>query len=211
MATEFPQPQMDPMEGPEDQEGATVDLLDEIGTEVEETEDGGAIIKIKNDVKGPMEGDDFYGNMAEWYDEHELDKLANRYLELIEKDHDAREDRDKQYEEGLRRTGLGNDAPGGAQINGANKVVHPVMAEACVDFESRAIKELQEIAGSVPDGKLGPATLAAVKVKGERTVYYALLQRRFRFWAGLARANPKKYGDDLAGWVNRGSAFVKDI
>jgi lysozyme family protein len=87
-----------------------------------------------------------------------------------------------------------------------------LLFDFCVNSgESRAIKELQEIAGSVPDGKLGPATLAAVKAKGERTVYYALLQRRFRFWAGLARANPQRYGDDLAGWVNRGSTFVKDI
>ena len=171
MATEFPQPQMDLMAGPEDQEGATVDLLDEIGTEVEETEDGGAIIKIKNDVKGPVEGDDFYGNMAEWYDKHDLDKLASRYLELIEKDHDAREERDKQYEEGLRRTGLGNDAPGGAQFMGANKVVHPVMAEACVDFESRAIKELFPADGPVRTNIVGDQTDEKVKVADRKRDY----------------------------------------
>jgi len=171
MATEFPQPQMDPMAGPEDQEGATVDLLDEIGTEVEETPDGGAIIKIKNDVKGPVEGDDFYGNMADWYDKSDLDKLANRYLELIEKDHDAREERDKQYEEGLRRTGLGNDAPGGAQFNGANKVVHPVMAEACVDFESRAIKELFPADGPVRTNIIGDQTEEKTKIADRKRDY----------------------------------------
>jgi len=64
------------------------------------------------------------------------------YLELIDKDKVDREKRDKQYEEGLRRTGLGNDSPGGANFNGASKVVHPVMAEACVDFAAKAIKEL---------------------------------------------------------------------
>jgi len=157
MATEFPQPQIDPIEGPEDEEGATIDLLDEIGSEVEETEDGGAIIRMK-DVKGPVEEEDFYGNMAEWYDKSALDKLANQYLELIEKDRDAREDRDKQYEEGLRRTGLGNDAPGGAQFQGANKVVHPIMAEACVDFESRAIKELFPPDGPVRTSIIGEQT-----------------------------------------------------
>jgi len=157
MATEFPQPQIDPTEGPEDEEGATIDLLDEIGSEVEETEDGGAIIRMK-DVKGPVEEEDFYGNMAEWYDKSALDKLANQYLELIEKDRDAREDRDKQYEEGLRRTGLGNDAPGGAQFQGANKVVHPIMAEACVDFESRAIKELFPPDGPVRTSIIGEQT-----------------------------------------------------
>jgi hypothetical protein len=37
---------------------------------------------------------------------------------------------------------MGNDAPGGATFMGASKVVHPVMAEGCVDFAARAIKEL---------------------------------------------------------------------
>jgi hypothetical protein len=50
--------------------------------------------------------------------------------------------RDRQYEEGIKRTGMGNDAPGGATFNGASKVVHPAMAEGCVDFASRAIKEM---------------------------------------------------------------------
>ena len=50
--------------------------------------------------------------------------------------------RDKQYEEGIKRTGMGNDAPGGATFMGASKVVHPAMAEGCVDFASRAIKEM---------------------------------------------------------------------
>ena len=99
---------------------------------------------------------------------------------------------------------------------GLSRLDNADLADLLFDFcvnagESRAVKELQGVVGAVADGKLGPATLAAVKAKGERTVYYALLQRRFRFWASLARANPQKYWDDLPGWVNRGSAFVKDI
>ena len=171
MATEFPQPQVDPTAGPEDTEGSVVDLLDEMGSEVEETEDGGAIIKLKNEIKGPVEEEDFYGNMAEWYDEGELAKLGNRYLELIEKDKEAREERDKQYEEGLRRTGLGNDAPGGAQFMGANKVVHPIMAEACVDFESRAIKELFPGDGPVRTNILGEQTEEKVEIAERKRDY----------------------------------------
>ena len=40
------------------------------------------------------------------------------------------------------RTGMGEDAPGGASFAGASRVVHPMLIEACVDFSSRAIKEL---------------------------------------------------------------------
>jgi hypothetical protein len=91
--------------------------------------------------------------------------LATRYLELIEKDKEARALRDKQYEEGIRRTGMGKDAPGGATFSGASKVVHPVMAEGCVDFAARAIKELfppdgpvkTKILGAPDDAKLDTA------------------------------------------------------
>jgi hypothetical protein len=109
--------------------------------EVEELPDGSAIVRL-DDLKGPEESPNFYENLAEKFDANELASVALKYLNLIEKDKDAREERDKQYEEGLRRTGLGHDAPGGAQFQGASKVVHPVMAEACVDFAARAIKEM---------------------------------------------------------------------
>ena len=142
MATEFP---IDPEFGrneppaPEDQ-GIEVDLdLEE--SNIEELPDGSAVVTM-DDFKGPEDDEDFYGNLAEDIDPWELDKIALRYLGLIDKDKEARSQRDKQYEEGIRRTGMGNDAPGGANFMGASKVVHPVMAEACVDFAARSIKEL---------------------------------------------------------------------
>ena len=56
-------------------------------------------------------------------------------------------------------------APGGANFQGASKVVHPVMAEACVDFAARAIKELfppdgptrTKILGDIDDEKVAVA------------------------------------------------------
>jgi hypothetical protein len=96
----------------------------------------------------------------EEFDPSELDGISMRYLDLIEKDKAAREERDKQYEEGLKRTGLGKDAPGGANFLGASKVVHPVMAESCVDFASRAIKELFP-----PDGPVRTKILVTWKKK----------------------------------------------
>jgi len=134
-------PGMDSMTPTEDG-GAEVELnLDDSG--IEELPDGSAVVTMEDDFKGPSEDEDFYSNLAEdKIDSWEMDKIAMRYVELVEKDKDARSQRDKQYEEGIRRTGMGNDAPGGATFMGASKVVHPVMAEACVDFAARAIKEL---------------------------------------------------------------------
>jgi len=120
--------------------GALVDMEDD-ELEVEELEDGSAIVR-ESEFKGPEEDEEFYANLAESMNDLDLQVLASKYLDLFEKDKEDRKERDKQYEDGLRRTGLGNDAPGGANFQGASRVVHPVMAEACVDFAARAIKEL---------------------------------------------------------------------
>ena len=77
--------------------------------------------------------------------------------------------------------------------------------------EGKALKELQKAAGAAQDGKVGPATLAAIESKGYAQVYYALLQQRFLFWAELASKSPEKYLKSLPGWVNRGSQFIKNI
>jgi hypothetical protein len=135
---------------------AEVNLFDQ--ADVEEQEDGSAIVRLDDDLLGPDESPDFYENLAEKIDSYDLSKIAIKYIELVEKDKSAREGRDKQYEEGLRRTGLGNDAPGGASFMGASKVVHPIMAEGCVDFAARAIKELFPPDGPVRSKIMGEVT-----------------------------------------------------
>jgi len=163
MATEFP---IDPEFGrfiggePQDQDdeqGVVVDMPME-DAEIEELPDGSAIVRM--DSKGPMEDQDFYANLADndIISPIDLDKMALRYIELVEKDKEARKQRDKQYEEGIKRTGMGNDAPGGANFQGASKVVHPVMAEACIDFAARAIKEMFPPDGPTKTKILGDVT-----------------------------------------------------
>ena len=114
---------------------------DEVEQEVIELEDGSVVVNFQ-EKSSPLKDPEFYANMADELDEGMLDQLATEYLDYIDVDKEARKQRDKQYEEGLRRTGLGKDAPGGATFDGASKVVHPVMAEACVDFAASSTKEL---------------------------------------------------------------------
>ena len=114
---------------------------DEVEQEVIELDDGSVIVNYQEKAS-PLKDPEFYANMAEELEESVLDQLATEYLDYIDVDKEARKQRDKQYEEGLRRTGLGKDAPGGATFDGASKVVHPVMAEACVDFAASSTKEL---------------------------------------------------------------------
>ena len=135
--------------------------LDTEDSDVEDTDDGGAIVTL--DEEGPAEGEsDFYANLAETLPDHELSSLATQFLDLLSKDKEARKKRDEQYEDGLRRTGLGDDAPGGAQFQGASKAVHPMMTEACVDFAARAIKELWPSNGPVKDLVIGDSTTKKV-------------------------------------------------
>ena len=125
----------------DDDNGETVDFVDDDNLEVEDTEDGGAIIRLENkeDEKRHLE---HFANIVEEVNQSELAGAVVDLLEKIDRDKEAREKRDKLYEEGLRRTGLGDDAPGGAQFTGANKVVHPMLVEACVDFSARFMKEI---------------------------------------------------------------------
>ena len=129
---------------------------DEVEEEVIELEDGSVVVNFKP-KESPNQNPEFYSNLAEVFDESTLQSLASEYLDLIDVDQQSREQRDKQYEEGLRRTGLGKDAPGGATFDGASKVVHPVMAEACVDFAASSAKELLPPDGIVKSNIKGEA------------------------------------------------------
>jgi len=146
-------------------EGETVQLED-VDNEVEDTEDGGAIIREKNEEDLA----DKLAHFANIVDEVDQDLLKTAISDLVEKignDKEAREKRDKQYEEGLRRTGLGDDAPGGAQFTGANKVVHPMLVEACVDFSARFMKEVFPPSGPVKSKVLGERDKSKIQ-KAER-------------------------------------------
>ena len=87
-----------------DDGGAIIDLGDEDELEVEELEDGSAIVR-ESQFKGPSDDEDFYSNLAEEMNDLDLSVLASKYLDLFEKDKEDRKERDKQYEDGLRRTG----------------------------------------------------------------------------------------------------------
>lgn len=120
----------DDLEGLTELEDGSV-LVDDVSTDSEETASA------------------FGDNLAETLDEFELNTIATDLLELIEHDKKSRKARDEQQEEGIRRTGLGDDAPGGANFEGASRVVHPALVEGCIDFSARAMKELFPSAGPV--------------------------------------------------------------
>lgn len=170
--------------------------------EVIELEDGSVVVNfIEKD--GPRKNPEFYANLAEVYTEDVLDALANEYLDYIDVDREARKQRDKQYEEGLKRTGLGKDAPGGATFDGASKVVHPVMAEACVDFAASSSKELLP-----PDG------LVKSDIKGEPDrIKEQTADRKVKFLNWQLTDQVQEYRDEMEQLLTQlplgGSQYLK--
>ncbi len=136
-----------------------------------ENEDGSVYVEGLDPIL-PVNDQEFLVNLAEVLDKDTVRDLASELSEQVEKDAESRKKRDKQYEEGLRRSGLGDDAPGGAEFEGASKVVHPVLAEACVDFSGRAIKELFPATGPVRRQQFTEVLAPDVIAKADKKVNY---------------------------------------
>ena len=191
------------------QEQELAELEDYLGLDEGETEgeiiempDGSVVVNMEA-TKGPQESPEFYSNLADEFDESFLDQLAQDYLDFIDEDKEARKQRDKQYEEGLRRTGLGKDAPGGATFDGASKVVHPIMAEACVDFAASSAKEL-----------LPPEGIAKTNIKGAiDRLKMEVAERKVTFLNWQLTEQIPEYRDEMEQLLTQlplgGSQFLK--
>lgn len=133
----------DPGGGDDLNEYLAIDPIEGDDMENEIAPDGSMIVYIGEAVEAaPEEDGDFYANLAEVLPDNVMDTIATELLQKVEQDIEAWKKRGEQYEEGIRRTGLGKDAPGGAQFEGASRVVHPGLTEACIDYQSRVMKEV---------------------------------------------------------------------
>lgn len=167
----------------DDGEGDAVVSFDDAEPDVIDTDDGGAIVRL-SDEEEQFEPLEFYANLLEQEGPDAiprsfLDQLAVNIIEAVDLDLQAREPRDKQYEEGLRRTGIGNDPIGGASFNGATKTTHPMITKAAIDFESRAIKEIFPPGGPVKSFIPGEQTKERLE-KAERKTRHMNWQLTFQ-------------------------------
>lgn len=149
----------------------TVEEFEDVPDQVVDTDDGGAIVTVSDDVP-TRPNREWYENIADDVDDATLETLATRLLQDIERDRKSREQRDKDYEEAIKRTGLGKETPGGADFEGASKAVHPMLTEATVDFASRAIKELMPPNGPVKMYVAGENPEPSRFQKGDRVKEY---------------------------------------
>lgn len=107
----------------------------------EEHEDGSVTVHHKTEEPA-ADNDKFYGELSAKIDQAWLSAITTEYIELVEQDIKDNEDRDEKYAKGLRRTGAGEKAPGGADFAGASDVAHPLLLECSIEFAANAYKEL---------------------------------------------------------------------
>lgn len=147
--------------------------------DVIDTDDGGAIVKTEDEEPEPADKSEFYANLAESGEisDADLDSLATDLIKRIEYDKECRKERDKKYAEGIKRTGLGDEAPGGKAFVGASDAVHPMLSKATVYYQSHTIGELMPPGGPVKDYIPGTVTPDRVE-KAKRKVAHMNWQCR---------------------------------
>lgn len=99
--------------------------------------------------------DDFYANLADFMEEAELAKIAADVIQWVRWDEDSRRDWTEREKRGIRALGVSERTDGGADFEGASRVTHPLLMEACTQFQARAIAEMWPATGPVRATMLG--------------------------------------------------------
>ena len=119
---------------------------------------------------------EFSVNLVEVLPLDYTDEISDTLQERYESDKESREKRDKQYEDGLRRAGLDEEAsPDGADFEGSSRVVHPMIAENCIDFAAREIKELIPPNGPVKAKIVGNASSEKIELSQRKVDFMNLI------------------------------------
>lgn len=105
--------------------------------------------------EGDSNATDHYVNLAKDMEANVLNKIAQELIQRVEDDEESRKDWFNRVKDGIRNLGVSDKTSGGADFPGASKVVHPVLMEACTQFQARAIQELWPAAGPVKTQVLG--------------------------------------------------------
>lgn len=140
-------------------EGDTYAADEEIVVEVEvEDEDGN--IEAELDALMGLAGladVPFDANLAEFIDDDDLAVIAGDLVTEVENDALSRRDWEEAIIDGMKYLGI-NPEPKNEPWEGASNVVHPLITEAVVRFQSEAITETFPAAGPVKVNIIGAST-----------------------------------------------------
>ena len=143
-----------------DADDIEIELPDFSDANIEMMEDGSALIGEEDESDPelpPIDTVPHSSNLVAYFEDDELDEMAENLITAWEQDNDDREEWKKIYAEGLDLLGMKNeerDEP----FPGASGVNHPLLAEAVVQFQAQAYKELLPAGGPVLTKVLGDET-----------------------------------------------------
>lgn len=148
----------------------TLTDMQPLGSQVVLNDDGTAEVIGPDSDLGP-EAAEHFDNLASFMDDTRLASLCNDLLQAIEQDKESRQARDRQYQEGLNRTGMGDNIVGGADFPGASRAVHPMLLEAAIDFGGGVMNEMLPPDGPVKAAIIGDETDAKTE-RAKRVARY---------------------------------------
>lgn len=124
------------------------------GASIEPMGDGSVVVDFDPKAKKPQGAVVDEDNLAEALDDQTLDSIAAKVIEMVDADQLARKDWQDRLTKGLEKCGLlGADLK--AAFEGGSTVIHPLIVEAAVQFQARAIEELFPASGPVKARVIG--------------------------------------------------------
>lgn len=99
-----------------------------------------------------------FENLAEHLDDQTLKSIAQKVLTWIQWDENSRAEWQEIEKKGIRLLGVSPNVNQGANFDGASKAVHPLLGEACVQFNSRVMNVLWPAGGPVKTMVMGDKT-----------------------------------------------------
>jgi hypothetical protein len=131
------------------------------------------------------DSDEHSANIMGDLDEQEMMDLANTVIEWVDVDLESRKDWEQRMEQAMELLGLNNVPMEELPFDGASAVTYPLVGEAVVHFQSRAIEEVFPSEGPVKVKIVGEVTTEktdqAERVKNHMN-YQILDQDRSYFW-----------------------------
>lgn len=129
--------------------------LAEMPTDLLTDEEDSALAEMDGPQMQPGQG--FDENLAEYLDDDYLDRLAQRIIDWVDEDKQAREPWQQREARAMRMLGITEETEGGADFPGASRAVHPLLTLGCVQFQSRSISEIWPAGGPAKTIVLGHA------------------------------------------------------
>ena len=109
-------------------------------------------------VEPVQDDDDHYANLVKHLNESQLANIAQDVEEMVRADRESRAPWFKRLAKGMELIGLVDEIGVDAPFDGASTAVHPLIVEAIVQFQSRALAELFPATGPAKGVVLGDST-----------------------------------------------------